>query len=182
MCTYLHLLASFGSSVQITVTFCFELKFLRVQPCWSWSTLCQWRTGQKVLTLYTFCQWRAESPGTPYTFASEGQKVLAHFILLPVKVRKSWHTLYFCQWRSESPGTLYTFASPNTPYTFATHSGCVNTPFKATDTSDSDTDSWAQNGSAPIWPHSCFHNYQTSIFNKKDEKQSWPSHTGRLEW
>ena len=84
MCNYLHLQASFGSSVQITVTFCFELKFLRVQPCWSWSTLCQWRTGQKVLTLYTFCQWRAESPGTPYTFASEGQKVLAHFILLPV--------------------------------------------------------------------------------------------------
>ena len=108
MCNYLHLQASFGSSVQITVTFCFELKFLRVQPCWSWSTLCQWRTGQKVLTLYTFCQWRAESPGTPYTFASEGQKVLA---LLPVKGRKSWHTLYFCQWRSESPGTFYTFAS-----------------------------------------------------------------------
>lgn len=101
-----------------------------------------------------FCQWRA------------GQKVLTH--VLPVKVRKSWHTLHFCQWREESP---------KTPYTFATHSGCVNTHFDATDTS----------GSTPIWPHSCFHNYQTSVFNKKDEKQSWPSHnsfcaTGRLEW
>ena len=134
---------------------------------------------------------QASSVQITSTFCFEvplGAAMLVHF--LPLKGwAKGLDT--FCQWMSESPGTLYfcqwRAESPKTPYTFATHSGCVNTHFDASDTSDSDTHSWVQNGSTPIWPHSCFHNYQTSAFKKKDEKQSWPSHnsfcaTGRLEW
>ena len=44
--------------------------------------------------------------------------------------------------------------------TFATHSHSV--------CDITDTDCWAQNGSV----QSCFHDFQTSVFNKQDQKYS----------
>ena len=47
--------------------------------------------------------------------------------------------------------------------TFATHSCNVYQLYDITD-----TDCWAQNGSV----QSCFHDFQTSVFNKQDQKCS----------
>ena len=66
MCYYLHLQAS---SVQITSTFCFEVP----------------RDAAMLVHFLPMKGWakRSESPGTLYAFASEGQKVPKHLILLP---------------------------------------------------------------------------------------------------
>jgi len=142
MCNYLHLQAS---SVQITSTFCFEVP-LGAAMLVHFLPLKGWAKG-----LDTLFASECQKVLAHYTFASEGQKVPKHLILLP-------HIL----------AVLTLILMPVILVIVIHTAEC-------------------KMAALPFDHIHVFTTIKSQRLKKKDEKQSWPSHnsfcaTGRLEW